>query len=178
VFLRSLGRLVCPATFAAEGPPVFQAIWITRRTCVPRASQLVLADSPSRLASRCSGQPDFCLRDLRTRLAPNGSPRQDLRHVPSQNSRSGRTRNWFQRNSLSIAVLVPRMRDQSGATDNRQTRFDSRHALDCDLLTVIDKMISHFVRTAHPCGCCSRVPLLEHWIRRNFKFAARFRRWF
>jgi hypothetical protein len=69
-----------------------------------------------------------------------------------RNSGSGRTRIRLQRNSLSIAVLIPHMRGESGTTDNRKTRFDSHHAPDCDLLTRIGRTLSHFVRTAHPCG--------------------------
>ena len=57
-----------------------------------------------------------------------------------RNSRSGRTRTWLPQSSLSIAVLVPAMRDKPGATDNRKTRFDLRHALDCDLFTVTGKI--------------------------------------
>jgi hypothetical protein len=169
VFLRSLGRLVCPATFATGGLPVLQAIWITREIFISRTSQLVLADAPSQLALRCSGPPDFCLRssahDSR-RMVRRARTFDTLR---LRNSRSGRTRTWLPQSSLSIAVLVPAMRDKPGPTDNRKTRFDLRHALDCDLFTVTDKIRlgGHFVRTAHPCGCCSRAPLLEHWVRQR-----------
>jgi len=52
VFPRSLGWLICPAAFATEGLPVFQAIWIARWTFAHRASQLVFADCPSWLAPR------------------------------------------------------------------------------------------------------------------------------
>lgn len=43
-------------------------------------------------------------------------------------------------------------RDDIGATDIRKTRFDLRHALDCELATVTGRALSQSARTAHPFG--------------------------
>lgn len=130
---------------------VFQAIRIARPTFVCRASRLVFADCPSRLASRCSGQPDFCLHDLRIRLTPNGSSCPDFPTASSVAPPSERTRKVVPAKlPLSIAVCHPP--GMNSAVDNRKIRCGLRHAPDCDLLAVTGITLSHSARTAHPFG--------------------------
>jgi len=79
VFLWSLGWLVYSAAFAAEGLPVFQAIWIARQACARRTSQLVFRRvSVVTCATLFRSSRAFALHDLRTRLEPNGSSCLDL----------------------------------------------------------------------------------------------------
>lgn len=130
---------------------VFQAIRIARPAFARRASRLVFADCPSRLASRCLDQPDFCLHDLRIRLTPNGSSCPDFPTASSVAPPSERTRNVIlAKLPLSIAVCHPP--GMTSAVDNRKIRYGLRHAPDCDLLAVTGITLSRSARTAHPFG--------------------------
>lgn len=54
--------------------------------------------------------------------------------------------------SSSIAAFVPDLRDAFGSTDNRKTRFDLRHALDCDFVAVISRTLSQSAQATRPFG--------------------------
>jgi hypothetical protein len=69
------------------------------------------------------------------------------------NSASGQARIQFRRNCHDQSPIPSRiLRDGSGTTDIRKTRFGLRHALDCDLAAVTDRALSHSARTTYPFG--------------------------
>jgi len=153
VFLWSLGWLVCAAAFAAEG----------RQSCRPSGLQDELSlnqhhswsfpDRPSWLAPRCSGQPVFCPTRFRIRLTPNGSSCLDLSNsfvpefpIPSEPGFR------FRRSRLINRHLHPGMPGWLRSTDNRKTRFDLRHALDCDFIAVISRTLPQSAPATRPFG--------------------------
>jgi len=149
VFLWSLGWLVYSAAFAAEGLPVFQAIWIARQACARRTSQLVfrrVSVVTCATLFRSSGLLPCMISALdSSRMVRHAWT---CRTTPSLNS-------WFRANPdsvpaeppWSIAAFFPAFPGWVRLTDSRKTRFDLRRALDCDFLTVTSRTLSQSART-------------------------------
>jgi len=53
---------------------------------------------------------------------------------------------------IIIRHLLPGSPGRPRSTDTHKTRFDLRHAPDCDLVAVNDRTLSQSARPAHPCG--------------------------
>lgn len=51
--------------------------------------------------------------------------------------------------SLSIADFIPKSSGRFRSTDNRKTRFDLRHALDCDFVAVTSRTLPQSARTTY-----------------------------
>jgi hypothetical protein len=76
--------------------------------------------------------------------------------LPTTSSPNSRFRAMLGSSSGGAVIIIRRLLPGSPgrprSTDTHKTRFDLRHAPDCDLVAVNDRTLSQSARPAHPCG--------------------------